>query len=489
MSENSMAIQLISDPLILQSLVRATIEAGRSTTESERTKRFKHSFCVLPLNFTGINREIKPFVLHVPEAEIEYRWQDITVVGGAVINALNILAQQNLGNYFTQLTPDIDIVWWPALPKGLDKIQSKIATATFLEQKHFVQYPPYVTPFDTVYSTFFDESIRTQQLYVPVSSSAAIIALTHEMTVFLSEQLNALFKNKDFRNRIENVTGYHVNQMKFTTESTLRSIGPEMYSSIKSGSWNIKGFLHIGKMALKLLDITIHDSASSQKSNAKILEDPTADPIYVNVDRDLILHLRGLLHIPFFPIPRLNIFVYQQFYGLINRMKDYRERKITHEKVEMHHRRIQYIRDLFGILYDNMKYVTHNNNGIADVEFYKTPYTTMLLDYFEMGKLPASYFFENLSLNIPSHPDWIASCPWNLDRCSIPHNSPTLKELCAQDKMFHKSLCPSFRTPTTTSRSGRSKSPKARTPRTLRTRSKSPSQKGTKSGRKSRKSH
>ncbi len=455
MNYDLIASQLLIDPLILQSLVHAVIEAGQVTVLSKIMQKFKHAMCVLPLGLKGVNREIKPLILYDKEVEIEYKWQDITVVGGCVINALNFHTQRDLGAYFPNLTSDIDIVWWPSSIKGMSRIAEAAKIAPFLDQEHFGQYPPYIKPFDTVYATFFDESIRKQTVYSPVSSSGAIVALAHIMGENMEKQLNDSLKRTHLVERIHAIIGHRV-QLHFEVESSLASSGREMFASIKSGSWNLRGILHVGKLfKLKLIDLAIHDMASSQKTPEKILQDPTTDPIYVSTERDLILHMKHLPFTPFLPIPRLNVFAYQQFFGLINRMVEYREGKLSREKVQMHHRRIQYIYDLFVILYDHSKHYG----------FHRTPYVSMLLDVLEMGKIPQSFFYDNLKTKIPQHPDWIASCPWSLDYCRISPQNPTLADLCAKNLMFHSSLCGPGPGRSVRGTSARSRSPSGRTVR------------------------
>jgi hypothetical protein len=108
----------------------------------------------------------------------------------------------------------------------------------------------------------------------------------------------------------------------------------------------------------------------------------------------------------------------------------------------MHHRRLQYLIDMLVALYDNALRINYDKTGkVSSVELRHTPYTDILIKYFYLDTIDPNYFYGELLAKILTRPEWIASCPWNLNRCKINPDSSVLKDLCKNGLMLQPKLC------------------------------------------------
>lgn len=308
--------------------------AGYKATQNKEVQISKNKVCTIKPYIAGQNRattECKKSASYV----IDYDANDIMIVGGAALNIYDYKLREfkerrkigKLEEYIKKKTSDIDIVWWPRPDTDKEIITSK---------------------------------------------SEAIIKLVE---VFKDELIRDFSINKDNIEKIIKpfITG--------ANNSDKLSIEISTYHTWKAGVFNISITFKIKNIVLKICDIIVHDSGSSQRFDRDgneitdlrfMVEDPVycaPNPsysnaiVYLNVDKFIVA------------VPNIWSFVEQQMFAFDNLI---RSKQI---KAFINYKRVEFIKNLlFRFKLNN---VSNKQNYKNLIEVFKTDnpdYITLVVD-------------------------------------------------------------------------------------------------------------
>lgn len=472
--EEEVLAYLLSNRIVFERLCSVIIDSGKNVQTVLQDNPIMNQLNILPLENEGITRELRPFFVNYGQIKIHYDWKDITIIGGGAFNAIEQASQMDLDSHILSHTTDIDAVWWPYSIIGQQYIPVAIQTspvypAIDLEGKTVLR-----NHFDTYMASSFDETLRKQKEYSVTSTSPAIQYLANTYASTLLYKLNMLIvEDKIFQTTLKTVLAAHnlpINEskIKFSVENTANmpiletdsaeeknNKSKRIRGSILSGSWSIIGYLDIVEydLHIKLIDMSIHDFCSSQKSTK--LKRAHFDITYSSGSNP-----NSILYIPLpklysnrdftsIGIPVFSKLFEQQRIALQNRVQlywsPYGKRMVSTKKIQAHHRRIQYLIDTINHIY-KMKHL---------------PFYQHLINLFQLYSYP-SFYHKYLQNELFKSSEWIASCPiytppfppcdenetdkHKLKDCAIykcnihPHNLE-FQKLCREGKILDSFLC------------------------------------------------
>jgi hypothetical protein len=404
---------IISDFFIpLTDLVTA---AAREALNSNTFGGGSKDMCLLPKGLDGITRSTVPFCMDgrtLGYGTIQYNPRSVCFVGGAALHAYGLATEPVFGRNIMekQKTTDIDAVWWPTT-----RTLTPQTNQSLLEIQDY-SYKPLSTQ-----GQYFKEApldyIKTAKEYLIVSSSPYIqtlaTATAEQMKLYGDTFLEAHSVH------LQRLIASYIPDM--ATESLRIEAGAEHIRM--PGVWNVSCTLHIGSgTALKLVELAIHDGASSQKSAA--LEDKRSDLVYQTQSPGDAWDIVGLpvrSHIR--NVPTLRHFMSQQWLALSNRVNVYWMTKNATmlPKILTHYLRIREIFSMSSVL------SMYRSSLVAPFEKITKSRFDDLLQFVQM-------FVQNKWFNLP---EWIAACPWTPEQCNMtPDNKRLLEELCKENKVL-----------------------------------------------------
>lgn len=311
---------ILSDVIIIADIYKIIKEAALDTTGDERVTSSSNDVCLLPLYTKDVSR-FSRCMDNRGGHSITYDANDITIVGGAVLNIydykLGALKERRdlkaLDTYIKKKTSDIDIVWWPRPSTNKEVITSK---------------------------------------------SEAIIKLT---TVF-REKLQKNFKTstKMLEAKIKKYISNATNKDELYIDVGLDQTRP-------AGVFNITINFHIKDKLLKMCDIIVHDSGASQRYDAdgneiKIIQFMTDDPVFCS---PLPGSLNSITYITVngtqIGVSNVNAFVNQQMLAFDNLIR------VKNPKSLINYKRVEFIKILLKSFILNSEHNTSNYTELFEV--------------------------------------------------------------------------------------------------------------------------
>jgi hypothetical protein len=409
-----LSAKIIREAELFLSLYQAVLTAGRETIEDSRVINARNNVCVLPLEQKGITRSVLP--LHIPQARmlheppiVTFNPAHLTVVGGCALAAYDFHIGGDYTKYISTPTPDMDIVWWPEIDVYSDAVQKSFFQRRMLDQIMQANFLKVDLPLSR--QQLISRSTHHQNFAI-TSLSPAIVTLAMVMQEKLKKSLTAF------------VTAYAtvISNMLAHGNASLRT-SVEHKHVYRAGVHNLTGIIYINDRPLKILDVTIHDGASSQISQK--LEHMITDEIYCHPQNGIrfLQFMYGGFRTVHMAVPFYSNFVNQQSLALRNRVQQYWDGRIDPEKAKVHAARIRYIYDMLEATRDP----TH-------------PSRSRILSVLGIPYVNDKYF-DHLQAFLFESIDAIAACPWTLAKCRLSPTSGTVIALCDEDRMLNKKLC------------------------------------------------
>lgn len=329
-SNESLSSTILSNVANIADIYKIVKEAGLKATQSAAVKASEENVKFIRPGIKGVNRSTAECRAPIPDGpspnvkrcrqshaySIKYDANDIVIVGGAALNIYDYLLRElkarrdiaALEEYLKKKTSDIDIVWWPRDPTEKEII---------------------------------------------ISSSDAIEA----MAIAFKQELVKLFDEK--REELEAKLKPYIGDAKL-------SINVKLLHMWAVGVWSINIEFVVGDKVLKICDISLHDSGSSQlidKDGRPItdLSFMTSDPIYSSPRQGQsnsisYLNVDGVD----IGVPSIESFVKQQmlaFNNLIRRKED---------KAFINYKRVEFIKKLLqSLILNNAN--TQNKKELMEV--------------------------------------------------------------------------------------------------------------------------
>jgi hypothetical protein len=401
---------LLADTNMFNLLCDIVLKAGIDAVKNTAYLDSRNTVCALPIEIPYINRSTVPLKHTFPTEIVNFLPEDISFVGGSALQLYNQILDPDFRGEYTVQTQDIDAVWWPRITLPIDFSTQLKEHGTFLEREKF-PFPIGTIPDKT-------KNPYTSDKYCVVVYSPSIKAIADAMKSTLQTNLNS--NRNSFLAKIAELRGV-------PTDSSYFEMVSDTATSELSGTINVFVTIRIGSKTTKLVEIAIHDGASSQETPTMALEEVTKDPIY--------MHEATINIIPY-PVPFMDKFIQQQYLGLKNRIQKL-WRKPSHPlalakweqlypetvaKVFMHHNRILYVKSILDRVYDG----THSRSE-AIVRFPKDFYTRFL---------PV---LETIMMS----DEFLASCPKTRELCINDSQKDRFRALCEEEKVLKKDLCTS----------------------------------------------
>jgi hypothetical protein len=376
-SNDSLSSRILSDARLIAEIYNIVKNAGTNTVKNELVVSSNHNVNIIKPGIYGVNRAStncrSPIAnniannkacRHSSEYSIEYNPSDIIIVGGAALNIYDYLLRdlkerrgiKTLENYLKKKTSDIDIIWWPRPSTNKEII---------------------------------------------VSSSKAI------------ENLVYIFKEELVKNFAAKKDELHIKLKPYIKDITL-DINVKSFHTWKAGVWSINIEFIVGKKILKICDISVHDSGSSQLYNLEgytinDLRFMTEDPIYCDPRQGLNNSISYLIiNDIYVAVPVIQSFIQQQMFAFDNLLRN------NQEKAFIHYKRVEFIKNILqNIIITNL----NNRNYTELIEIFKT-------NNLEFIKSTINY------IN-------------NIEKNSINKNRRKILEFCSHitDDVFIKQLC------------------------------------------------
>ena len=383
-SADDISSSLLAEPTFLIPFFSVISAACTEASLDRRLEPFKKNVKMLPIGQPGVTRWREPRVVTNNAPMIQFNPKNITLVGGAAINVYDFLLGANREHYIEKGTTDLDIVWWP----------------------------------DTVISRPFLPYDNT--LYTVVSTSEIYKQLGNVLKEKLKKQGDAFVEQKKGHILTELLSSkYGIHRTKITVDVKTNEVRV-------AGVLSVSIDLILDDQTVHIADISLHDGASSQKSNT--LEFPHTDIVYSNYQFINNIHFDiGTVN-----VPHLSRLIDQQKRALENRVQSVwdkeRRAELMTSKAQTHYRRLRYILDIiFAMAFSNdvrsqmFRSILHKNSKM-------------------MFNLNDSYY--QLLYYFSTSPYAMAACPWNANQCMVTtENANLLHFLCTQKKSLNPLLC------------------------------------------------
>ena len=413
MDPDKITAYLLSDPTVFVNLCTAlTTAAGKPFSDPSYIEA-RNRICILPANTESITRNVKPLVLDVDSA-VKFVSNDLTIVGGSAVYAYDLLLRRNLSNYLSTPTSDIDAVWWPRISFPQKFKQTVNNSSVLFDEPEFENEPDpcgkEAPRFPKPYFTKPKSELVKAEKFKIVSSSPAIRTLALAFRMALQNELNSMTATMNL----------HISSLlaAYFPQGSAIHITTQVKHTRAAGVWNVSAQYQIGGICLKLIDVSIHDGASSQFASK--LEEWDVDPAYTP--------WKNIIRLPYsyynIPVPYIVNLIDQQRLALKNRVSSVWQGSLPGEKAQTHYRRIRYFYD-----------VLHSALNTANPDTYR------VLQILMMSSVSPQYITSLYSILQDSY-EGIASCPWTLQYCAITPENPKLLELCGRNQVITKSICP-----------------------------------------------
>jgi hypothetical protein len=319
-SDDAITSNILSDVNNIAYIYDIIKKAGIRTTQNARVKEEYNNVCIIRPYQSGKNR-VTTRCIESREYSVIYDPNDIIIVGGSALNLYDYKltelkerrALSPLEEYIKKKTSDIDIVWWPR--PSTDK-------------------------------------------EIIVSQSEAIVSLVE---VFVMELTTEFEKNRlSILNMIKQYIPQINNSDILNITVTYKHIRP-------AGVYNINIIFQIKTKLLKICDIIIHDSGSSQRydrdgNEIKTLEFMIEDLIY---STPTPAHFNTISYLNIndidVAVPNILQFIDQQMFAFENfiRQKD--------QKGFINYKRVEFIRELIGSFKLDNESNTRNYTELIEV--------------------------------------------------------------------------------------------------------------------------
>ena len=382
-SADDISSSLLAEPTFLIPFFSVISAACTEASLDRRLEPFKKNVKMLPIGHPGVTRWREPRVVMNNAPMIQFNPKNITLVGGAAINVYDFLLGANREHYIEKGTTDLDIVWWP----------------------------------DTVISRPFLPYDNT--LYTVVSTSEIYKQLGNVLKEKLKKQGDAFVEQRKGHILTELLSSkYGIHRTKITVDVKTNEVRV-------AGVLSVSIDLILDDQTVHIADISLHDGASSQKSNT--LEFPHTDIVYSNYQFINNIHFDiGTVN-----VPHLSRLIDQQKRALENRVQmvwDGERAELMTGKAQTHYRRLRYILDII--------YAMTFSNDVRSQMFRSILHKNSKM----MLNLNDSYY--QLLYYFSTSPYAMAACPWNANQCMVTaENANLLHFLCTQKKSLNPLLC------------------------------------------------
>jgi hypothetical protein len=338
MNSSYISTAILINDFMISKIYNVIKEAGFAATQYVATTPTKNDTCIIEANQPGVTRFSE--CTTSKEYSIEYNSNDLVIVGGAALNLYDFKLRGfkerhkmgGLESFVKKHTSDIDIVWWPHSIK--DRTNKNISNIIVTSESGAIQY------LAEVFVYFLQQKINE-----------SIDTLRH-------------FFDQAIKPYIINTFDYTINKNHFRP----------------AGVISITITFIINNIQVKLCDISIHDSGSSQlfdRAGNRIttLLPMTDDLMYVTSNAIPPANKNTT----YVALPNILLFVYQQLFAS-NNMK----MRGNIEKSNINLKRVKFIKeilskftnneqntknlhDIFGII--NTKNIISKINTIETLEF------------------------------------------------------------------------------------------------------------------------
>jgi hypothetical protein len=396
--EDYVCSQILGDAHLFSLLYNAVKVSCNEALASPSVIESRNKVCVLPANVEYTTRRMRPIYLTCKESIINFNPDHMFIVGGGALNVYSFLTNVSSSIFVKNPTTDMDIVWWPEINPNFYQYIKK-SNKLWESNDHSLITTPI-------------ENLRNHTDFVVTSMSPLFKHLANAFKDSLSANLN-LF--------LESNGSYILANILKSSQMFAMGANVDLTHTFMAGVYNIKASFNIGDLKLNILDISIHDGASSQKSNN--LNYTLRDPMYCNpYDSIRILNFTGY-NIPV-AVPFFSNFINQQSLALKNRVEAVWEGALVNKKkASAHLARIHYFFHLLKLALQPFHPVGHHILNILGIQYVDLNYMRIV---------------QTLIFN-SSH--GIAACPWDLKTCGIPTNNEIIMALCRDEKMLNNKLC------------------------------------------------
>lgn len=440
---DKLSSELLSDRDVFVSICGWIREATVNLVINDKTfRKYKNNICVLPLKVEGITRRKTPYCIEKSKAFITYNPDDLTIVGGSALNLYDFKLEsykkkkefEKLVYYTTKATSDIDIVWWPRVSIPAD-FKEELKGSSFPDATDIaiVSSSPAIIVFVKMFILYL-HTILSKKLSQDTNITRKITSiLGRKITVIIGSRDKPIIRNPSKIADITDILDIHI-YMAGVYSIPIYLVEVETTPD-KNGVYKLKE----GGIEIKLADITIHDSASGQRSTT--LEPMITDPVYSTTSKDIIkTTITDNTNIPYkirvntqilefdiqrtstikdnikIAVPNIKQFLWQQFFAI--------QKRIIYDpsKVLIHHKRISYMYNLLNA-YNN------TNSNI---------FSTLLSINSSKERDGIIKYIRNF---IFMSKEWIYSCPSNVNNC---FKNSRILEFCRSDeksKMLVPKLC------------------------------------------------
>lgn len=292
--------KILSDVEIIADIYKIVKAAGLAATNNDTVKKIHNNLCVIKPYQPGKTRSAKCVL--TKDYSIEYDANDITIVGGSVLNIYDyklraLKERRGLGvleDYIKKKLSDIDIVWWPRPSSDKEII---------------------------------------------ISTSNAIIELVRVFQLELQKRFNDAAKDLEAKIKPYITNASKADELKIDVSS---------FETRLAGVFNINITFQIKGKTLKICDISVHDSGASQKLDANgkditHLQFMIYDPMYSNPRQGLTtsityLNINGID----IAVPNIETFVKQQMLAFDNLVR------LSNIKGFINYKRVEFIKQLLS---------------------------------------------------------------------------------------------------------------------------------------------
>lgn len=408
--QEAFASAIIQHRELFDNLYGCMRRAADLATRSDAVKNSRNNICVSPV-LENFKRDLIPLCLKTKEPVVSFLPNALTLIGGSAVHLYNRAAEDIIHLNYAVHTTDIDAVWWPTirLPNNIQQLVQEDADVL----KHY-EHSYMWTAKKTHPGVGASE-------FVVVSSSPAIETLVREFAAFLQSELEVFMTH--YTPQLEAVCRLVFGRTYKLTFST------KIDHFFKNGAWNVQAILSTGSRtafgSIKLIEIAVHDGASSQIQMANHLRPATEDPIYSSMGDVFMLRHRSMVY----PVPRVDRLFQQLFFALKVRFGQYSapslsetKRRELAKKLEHNYRRCHYL--LFGLM-----------NTAVFIPQYKDMLVRVVGHSLTMQMMHQFYYDLKQSI------EWVATCPDSLSFCQIQTTDPLFREACSKGMMMKRELC------------------------------------------------
>jgi hypothetical protein len=332
-SEEGLSSMILTNAGLIADIYNIVKESGSNAVSNDLVLSSKNNVNIIKPGIPGVNRSTTNCRASIPNSAIAnskacrrsnaysiiYNSADIMIVGGAALNIYDYLLSEfkerreieTLENYLKKKTSDIDIVWWPR--PSTDK-------------------------------------------EIIVSSSKAIENVVY---IFKEELVkNFAAKKEELQNKLK----------PYIKDATLE-INVTIFQVWRAGVWSVNIEFIVGENVLKICDISVHDSGSSQlyNSEGQIITDMrfmTNDPIYCDPRQGSLNSISYLVvNDIYVAVPGILSFIKQQMLAFDNLLRR------NQEKAFINYKRVQFIKKLL----QNIIITNSNKRNYKElIEVFKT---------------------------------------------------------------------------------------------------------------------